>query len=78
MKDLTDLKNKKIALLNGECIEIQTIDKNDLRTCEVSFSIGLGKFVLWFNGQLVKSSRDIGGIINEIKRINILFPLELA
>ena len=63
-------------LISGNTLEIETIDKEDLRIAELGFSEHLGKFTIWFNGKLIHTSKGFDSLLNRIQKLNINFPLE--
>jgi hypothetical protein len=73
MKTLT-ITEKELKM--GETLIIETIDKNDIREAELSFSKKTNRFTIWFNGQLIHSAKGFKSLINRMELLNEKFPLE--
>jgi hypothetical protein len=60
----------------GEIFEIETIDKDDIRIAELSFSEKTNNFIIWFNGQLIHCSKGFKRMINRLELLDKKFPLD--
>ena len=63
-------------LKKGYEFKIETIDKDDLRLVLISISTRLNKYTIWFNGSLIHTCKTFPSVLNRLKRLNKVFPLE--
>lgn len=56
--------------------EIETTDKIDIRTAEVSFEKNNNKYRIWFNGKLIHVCKSFKSIINRLNKLDKNFPLD--
>lgn len=77
MKTFNEIQHSKNHLINGNDIDIETKDKEDLRIATISFNSRANRFGLWFNGSLLKTSNHISGIIPRLKKLHTDWDLEL-
>lgn len=66
----------KQDLTNGKTIVFQTKDKEDLREADLSFSGNLNKFVIWFNGKLIHTSKTFKSLENRFNKLKSKWDLE--
>lgn len=64
-------------LKQDETLSIDTLDKDDFRTATLEFTSKLGgKFLLWFNGKLIHSSKGFKSLLNRFNKLNENFSLD--
>lgn len=78
MKTFNEIQHSKNELINGNDIDIETKDKEDLRIATISFNSRTNRFGLWFNGSLLKNQQSFSGIIRRLKKLHTDWDLELA
>lgn len=77
MKTLNEIKYSKQFILNGGEIDIETMNKEDLRIASINWNQKLGKFGLWFNGDLLLTAKTMQPIINRLATLNKKWELEI-
>lgn len=78
MITLTEIKNSKDLLTNGGEINIETIDKDDLRIATICIHPKRKTICIWFNGEIIHSCITHRSLINRIKQLDIDWGLELS
>jgi hypothetical protein len=77
MTNLSEIKNSKDFLLNGGEINIETVDKDDLRIATICIHPIKKTIVIWFNGAIIHSCITFRSLITRIKQLDIDWDLEL-
>lgn len=76
MKDMKYFGVELRLLKKGYFLEVDTIDKDDLRTAEVSFEEYKSLYRIWFNGSLIHSCKTFKSVITRLNKLDLKFPLE--
>ena len=69
---------KKTDLINGSIYTLSNdhSQNDDLREAEVSFNKKIGKFIIWFNGQLIHSCKTFQALEKRLEKLIVKWNLK--